>query len=85
MHKIIGFAPTLLQIVLEQTLDLSVRQAGAVLLKNMILSSWRQRLPLTPDEPIPFQIHENDKAHIRNVIVPAVASSVIPIQYAKLS
>eukprot|EP00108_Taenia_solium_P003371 TsM_000162000 transcript=TsM_000162000 gene=TsM_000162000 len=80
MHKIIGFAPTLLQIVLEQTLDLSVRQAGAVFLKNMILNSWRQRGPFTPDEPIPFQIHENDKAHIRNVIVPAVASSVIPIQ-----
>ncbi|KAH9285832.1 Importin-7 [Echinococcus granulosus] len=80
MHKIIGFAPTLLQIVLEQTLDLSVRQAGAVFLKNMILKSWRQRGPLSPDEPIPFQIHEDDKANIRNVIVPAVASSTIPIQ-----
>ncbi|KAL5113124.1 Importin-7 [Taenia crassiceps] len=80
MHKIIGFAPTLLQIVLEQSLDLSVRQAGAVFLKNMILNSWRRRGPLTPDEPIPFQIHENDKAHIRNVVVPAVASSAIPIQ-----
>uniref|UniRef100_A0A5K3EN74 Importin N-terminal domain-containing protein n=1 Tax=Mesocestoides corti TaxID=53468 RepID=A0A5K3EN74_MESCO len=80
MHKIIGFAPTLVQIVLEQSLDLSVRQAGAVFLKNMILKSWKQREQSSPDEPIPFQIHENDKEAIRGVIVHAVVSSVIPIQ-----
>ncbi len=80
MHKIIGFAPTLLQIVLEQTLELPIRQAGAVFLKNMIVKSWKEREPTSPDEPIPFQIHENDKETIRNLIVPAVASSAIPIQ-----
>lgn len=80
MHKIIGFGPTLLQIVLEQSLDLPVRQAGAVFLKNLIMKSWKKREPLTPEEPIPFQIHENDRENIRNVIVPAMASSAIPIQ-----
>lgn len=81
MHKIIGFAPTLLQIVLEKSLDLSVRKAAAVFLKNMVIKSWRQRDSVPADEPVPFSIHENDKAAIRDVIVSAMASTDIPIQY----
>ncbi len=80
MHKISGFAPTLLQIVLENTIDIPVRQAGAVFLKNMILKSWKVREPSSPEEPIPFQIHENDKTSMRDVIVQAVVSAPVPIQ-----
>ena len=84
MYKIIGFAPTLLQIVLEQSLDLSVRKAAAVFLKNMVTKSWRQRDSFPADEPVPFVIHENDKATIRDIMVSAMASSDIPIQYVFL-
>ncbi|KAL3189906.1 hypothetical protein MRX96_020248 [Rhipicephalus microplus] len=37
VHKIIGFAPSLLQVVMTASLDMPVRQAGAIYLKNLVV------------------------------------------------
>ena len=38
LHKIIGFGPSVLQVVMGQEYELSVRQAAVIYLKNMV--SW---------------------------------------------
>ncbi|EDW30141.1 GL22608 [Drosophila persimilis] len=81
IHKIIGFVPTILQIVMQTTLEQPVRQAGAVYLKNLINSSWSDH-EAKPGEPIPFSIHEQDRAMIRGTIVDAIvhAPELIRVQ-----
>lgn len=63
--------PTILQIVMQTTLEQPVRQAGAVYLKNLVNSSWSDH-ETKPGEPIPFSIHEQDRAMIRGSIVDAI-------------
>ncbi|XP_068142883.1 importin-7 [Drosophila tropicalis] len=81
IHKIIGFVPTILQIVMQNTLEQPVRQAAAVYLKNLINSSWSDH-EAKPGEPIPFSIHEQDRAMIRGSIVDAIvhAPELIRVQ-----
>lgn len=81
IHKIIGFAPLLLQVVMANDVVLPVRQAGIVYLKNMITSNWHEKEP-EEGEPIPFTIHEQDKAMIRDSIVEAIvqAQDMIRVQ-----
>nr|XP_016934597.1 importin-7 [Drosophila suzukii] len=81
IHKIIGFVPTILQIVMQTTVEQPVRQAGAVYLKNLINSSWSDH-EAKPGEPIPFSIHEQDRAMIRGAIVDAIvhAPELIRVQ-----
>lgn len=81
IHKIIGFVPTILQIVMQNTVDQPVRQAGAVYMKNIISSSWADH-EVAPGEPIPFSIHEQDRAMIRSSIVDAIvhAPEIIRVQ-----
>lgn len=71
IHKIIGFVPTILQIVMQNSVDQPVRQAGAIYLKNLITSNWSDH-ESKPGEPIPFSIHEQDRAMIRGAIVDAI-------------
>nr|CAI5832904.1 unnamed protein product [Callosobruchus analis] len=71
IHKIIGFAPSLLQVVMTSDLDMPVRQAGAIYLKNLISTNWQDR-EVEQGHPIPFAIHEQDRALIRDSIVDAV-------------
>ena len=70
IHKIIGFAPTLLQVVMSTEVEMPVRQAGAIYLKNLISSKWAVRE--ADNGPVPFSIHEQDRAMIRDAIVDAV-------------
>ncbi|CAN0425651.1 LOW QUALITY PROTEIN: importin-7-like [Lethenteron reissneri] len=81
VHKIISFAPTLLQIVMSENLDMPVRQAGVIYLKNMVSQFWPDREP-PPGEIMPFNIHENDREQIRGSIVEAViqAPELIRVQ-----
>ncbi|XP_037934798.1 importin-7 isoform X2 [Teleopsis dalmanni] len=83
IHKIIGFVPTILQIVMQNGIDQPVRQAGAVYLKNLVTSNWTDH-EVKPGEPIPFSIHEQDRAMIRGSIVDAIIHSpdLIKIQLA---
>ena len=74
-----GFLSVLLRLVLEQSQDRSVRLAGSVYLKNVIKNRWddvrgSDRSPYIEltreqeDKPIP----ENDKAALRNELIPAM-------------
>ncbi|KAI5729822.1 hypothetical protein M8J76_006961 [Diaphorina citri] len=83
LHKIIGFAPGLLQIVMMSEVDMPVRQAGVVYLKNLITNQWVEK-EVDPGTPLAFSLHEQDKAMIRDAIVDAVvmAPEVIRVQLA---
>lgn len=71
MEKIIGFTPTLLQVVMMNDLDMPVRQAGVIYLKNMVTQHWKDA-EYEQGDVIPFHIHEQDRALIREAIVDAV-------------
>ena len=45
VHKIIGFAPVLLQVVMEDTIDMPVRQAGIYIENTFIWPSLNVRVP----------------------------------------
>jgi len=82
VHKIIGFGPILLQVVMANEVELPVRQAAVIYLKNMVSGSWVDREPEMPGAPVPFAVHEQDRALIRDNIVDAVvlAPDIIRIQ-----
>ena len=85
IQKIIGFCPSLLQILMTDTLELPIRQAGVIYFKNLISSSWVMReYDVKAGEPVPFSIHEQDKAMIRESLVQAIVQSqdVLRIQLA---
>ncbi|XP_015515096.1 importin-7 [Neodiprion lecontei] len=83
IHKIIGFAPSLLQVVMSTEVDMPVRQAGVIYLKNLITTNWAER-EVEVGAPVPFSIHEQDRAMIRDAVVDAVvhAPELIRIQLA---
>ncbi|XP_012261739.1 importin-7 [Athalia rosae] len=83
IHKIIGFAPSLLQVVMTAEVDMPVRQAGVIYLKNLITTNWAER-EVEVGVPVPFSIHEQDRAMIRDAIVDAVvhAPDLIRVQLA---
>lgn len=62
-------------------LEMPVRQAGAIYLKNLITQNWHER-EAELGQPMPFCIHEQDRAMIRDSIVDAVvhAPELIRIQ-----
>ncbi|XP_069364625.1 importin-7-like isoform X2 [Maniola hyperantus] len=81
IHKIIGFAPALLQGVMLNDVPLPVRQAGVIYLKNLVTSGWQEK-EAEDGEPIPFSIHEQDRAMVRDMIVDAIvqAPDIIRVQ-----
>lgn len=81
IHKIIGFAPSLLQVVMLNEVQIPVRQAGVVYLKNLITTGWQEK-EAEAGEPMPFSIHEQDRAMIRDIIVDAIvqAPDIIRVQ-----
>ncbi|KAK6191779.1 hypothetical protein SNE40_003377 [Patella caerulea] len=72
IHKIIGFSPVLLQLVMGDQIDMPVRQAGAIYMKNMVTQFWAEREAENPGDPVPFSIHEQDRAAIRENIIEAI-------------
>lgn len=56
---------------MQNNVDQPVRQAGAIYLKNLITNSWSDH-ESKAGEPIPFSIHEQDRAMIRGSIVDAI-------------
>lgn len=74
IHKIIGFAPSLLQSVMLNEVPLPVRQAGVVYLKNLVTTGWHEK-EVEEGEPIPFSIHEQDRAMVRDVMVDAIVQA----------
>ncbi|XP_041366189.1 importin-7-like [Gigantopelta aegis] len=80
VHKIIGFAPIILQLVMAEQVDMPVRQAGIIYLKNMITQFWVEQKAENPTDPVPFNIHEQDRAAIRDVIIEAIIHASEPIR-----
>lgn len=80
IHKIIGFAPTILQCIMNEEVEMPVRQAGGIYMKNMVMQYWAEREPIEVGDPVPFSIHENDKNTIRNNIVEATIQAPEPIR-----
>lgn len=74
IHKIISFSPSLLQVVMSNDVEMPVRQAAVIFLKREIESSWVEK-EVDAGQPIPFTIHEQDRALIREAIVDAVVHS----------
>lgn len=75
IHKIIGFCPTLLEIVLHPELELHIRQAAVIYLKNNVLRFWDVRNLLSDNgqqDPSQFVIHDHDKKIITDSIVDAI-------------
>ncbi|XP_034232484.1 importin-7 isoform X4 [Thrips palmi] len=81
IHKIIGFSPSLLQVIMMNDVDMPVRQAGVVYLKNLVTGNWADK-EVEPGHPLTFSLHEQDRAMIRDAIVDAVvmAPDIIRIQ-----
>ncbi|KAM4778250.1 importin-7 isoform X1 [Corvus cornix cornix] len=73
-HKSVNFVSTLLQITMSEQLDLPVRQAGVIYLKNMITQYWPDR-ESAPGEIAPYSIPEEDRHCIRENIVEAIIHS----------
>lgn len=69
-----------MQIATQNDIDLPVRQAAAVYLKNEINSNWQDK-----DEaatvPLAYSIHEQDRAMVRDGIVEAIALTPELIRY----
>ncbi|XP_064603784.1 importin-7-like [Liolophura sinensis] len=82
VHKIVGFAPILLHVVMSEQFEMPVRQAGVIYLKNMVTQFWQDREAETPGEAVPFNVHEHDRHTIRQNIVEAIIQSpeVIRVQ-----
>ncbi|XP_014206399.1 importin-7 [Copidosoma floridanum] len=82
VHKIIGFAPGLLQVIMSNDIDMPVRQAGVIYLKNFVITNWADRE--VENNAVPFSIHEQDRAMIRDSIVDATihAPELIRLQLA---
>ncbi|KAK7098741.1 importin-7-like [Littorina saxatilis] len=80
VHKIIGFAPVLLQVVMTDQIDMPVRQAGVIYLKNMITQFWSEKELENPADPVPFSIHEQDRKPIRENIVEAIIHAPDPVR-----
>ncbi|GAB1598816.1 importin-7-like isoform X2 [Argonauta hians] len=73
VHKIAGFAPILMmQVVMSDDLEMPVRQAGVIYFKNMVMQFWHDREAEQVSDPLPFNIHEQDRDAIRNNIIESV-------------
>lgn len=68
---------------MQNDVDVSVRQAGVIYLKNLITQNWQDR-ETEAGQPIIFSIHEQDRAMIRDSIVEAIvlAPDIVRIQLA---
>ncbi|XP_076310776.1 importin-7 msk isoform X2 [Tachypleus tridentatus] len=82
-HKIIGFCSSLLQVVMMSNLDIPVRQAGVIYLKNLVAQHWAEK-EQEAGKLMVFTLHEQDRATIRDAIVDAVvhAPELLRIQLA---
>ena len=72
--------PALLRVILQEQIDIPIRQAAVIYLKNTICQYWDEKATATPSEPIPFSIHETDKVHVREHLIEAVIKAPVPVR-----
>uniref|UniRef100_A0AAR2JQA3 Importin N-terminal domain-containing protein n=1 Tax=Pygocentrus nattereri TaxID=42514 RepID=A0AAR2JQA3_PYGNA len=73
-HAQINFTSTLLQVTMSEQLDLPVRQAGVIYLKNMVTQFWSEGDNANNEAPA-SNIPEEDRQFIRDNIVEAIIHS----------
>ncbi|XP_057289833.1 importin-7-like [Hydractinia symbiolongicarpus] len=75
-----GFLPALIQLVMSEDIQIAIRQAAVIYLKNMISRYWRELEGEAGAQN--FTIPENDKLFIRQHIVESIisASELIRVQ-----
>ena len=76
VRKIIGFCPGLLQVVMNNSIDAAVRQAGVIYFKNLVSQSWVAKEDQlnavciatgnAVNTDLTFAIHEQDKVNQKN-------------------
>lgn len=71
--------PSLLQVVMQNDVEMPVRQAGAIFLKNTINQNWEDH-EVEAGQPLVFSIHEQDRALVRSSIVDAIVLAPEPIR-----
>lgn len=64
---------------MQNDVDMPVRQAGVIYLKNTIMQNWQDQ-EVDPNQPLVFSIHEQDRAMVRDSIVDAVVLAPEPIR-----
>uniref|UniRef100_A0AAX7UZG7 Importin N-terminal domain-containing protein n=1 Tax=Astatotilapia calliptera TaxID=8154 RepID=A0AAX7UZG7_ASTCA len=73
-HARVNFVSTLLRVTMTDQLDLPVRQAGVIYLKNMITQHWSDGDGSGTETPV-NNIPEEDRQFIRDTIVEAIIHS----------
>uniref|UniRef100_A0A667ZX16 Importin 7 n=1 Tax=Myripristis murdjan TaxID=586833 RepID=A0A667ZX16_9TELE len=73
-HTQVNFVSTLLRVTMSDQLDLPVRQAGVIYLKNMITQHWSEGDGSGTETPV-NNIPEEDRQFIRDNIVEAIIHS----------
>ncbi|XP_069037868.1 importin-7 isoform X3 [Lepisosteus oculatus] len=73
-HSQVNFVSTLLQVTMSEQLDLPVRQAGVIYLKNMVTQYWSEGEGTSGEAPA-TTIPEEDRQFIRDNIVEAIIHS----------
>ena len=48
----------------------------------MITQFWQEKEAENPSDPVPFNIHEQDRLAIRNTVVEAIIQAPDPIRYS---
>ena len=71
IHKIAGFFPAVLQTVMNDAVEVPVRQAAAIYLKNAVMRDWDEK-EVQAGQPLDFALHEQDKVVIRDSVIDAV-------------
>ncbi|CAG2114643.1 unnamed protein product [Medioppia subpectinata] len=73
VYKIIGFVPSVLRLVMDNSVEMPVRQAAAIYMKNQVSQNWMDKTP-PPGQPaqLVYSIHEQDRGLIRDSIVDAI-------------
>lgn len=53
---------------------------GVIYLKNMVTQFWQDREADKPGDPVPFSIHEHDRAAVRENIIEAIIHAPEPVR-----
>jgi importin-7 len=64
---------------MQNEVEMPVRQAGAIYLKNFIMNNWADQ-EVSPGQPLAFSIHEQDRGMVRDSIVEAIVMAPEPIR-----
>lgn len=73
----IGFSQALLDVTMDEQLELAVRQAAVIYLKNLINKAWI----VDEDSKDVLPLSDQDKVPIRERIIECVVGSPEPIRY----